>query len=232
MKIPTTSGTGRRVAVSAAILLSLGLGFALGTFVARSEPAQVIREVVEVPVEMLAEDVPPPEVLPVEQPRAGGPAAGRALRAPALQANPASPPRPTQAEAPALAPGLEGLSGLSGLGGPNGPSGGPSAEATPSGNPLTQAQIERTVASYQGSVKRGCWQPALEGRAPSAPTTARVSLRISVSPAGTVIAAASSGDPPGYPGLGGCIEARVRAFRFPPAGGTTEVTLPFVFAAL
>jgi hypothetical protein len=97
--------------------------------------------------------------------------------------------------------------------------------------PLSTAQIKRTISNYQGSVKRGCWQPALEAQSAMAPSTARVSVQVTVAPDGSVRSAQASADPPGYPGLSGCIAGRVQAFRFPASNGQTQVTIPFVFAA-
>jgi hypothetical protein len=80
-------------------------------------------------------------------------------------------------------------------------------------------------------VKRSCWQPALDSRDPSAPTTARVQVAITVGPNGNVTNATTNGDPRGYPGLSGCIAGRVRGWQFPATGSTTTVNVPFVFAA-
>ncbi len=40
----------------------------------------------------------------------------------------------------------------------------------------------------------------------------------------------TTGDPKGYPNLAHCIEAKVRAWRFPRSSGTTTANVPFVFA--
>ncbi|HET7540771.1 MAG TPA: GYF domain-containing protein [Polyangiaceae bacterium] len=130
--------------------------------------------------------------------------------------------------------GISGLKGLQGLApGPGrGPDGsGPSG--TPSGGgQLDGAQIQSTVSHYTGSVKRACWQPALDTRDKDAPTTARVSVAITVLPSGSVSnAVVNGGDPKGYRGLSQCISSRVRGWQFPPSGDTTTVNVPFVFAA-
>ena len=128
--------------------------------------------------------------------------------------------------------GLKGLSGLSSLGPSRGPEGssGPSGAVAGTGQ-LDGAQIQSTVARYTGSVKRACWQPALDTRDKDAPTTARVNVAITVQPSGSVSNAAVNGDPKGYRGLSQCISSRVRGWQFPPSGDTTTVNVPFVFAA-
>jgi predicted Zn finger-like uncharacterized protein len=127
---------------------------------------------------------------------------------------------------------LKGLQGLSSLGPSRGPesSGGPSGTVSGTGQ-LDGAQIQSTVARYTGSVKRACWQPALDTRDRDAPTTARVNVAITVLPSGSVQSANVGADPKGYRGLSQCISSRVRGWQFPPSGDTTTVNVPFVFAA-
>jgi hypothetical protein len=131
--------------------------------------------------------------------------------------------------------GLQGLKGLSGLspGGPNTPGGTSPGGTAPAsgGGQLDGSQIQATVAKYTGSVKRSCWQPALDSRDPSAPTSARVMVTIVVGPSGSVQNVSTSGEPRGYPGLASCIAGRVRSWQFPATGGTTTANVPFVFAA-
>jgi predicted Zn finger-like uncharacterized protein len=127
--------------------------------------------------------------------------------------------------------GLKGLSGLSGLSSA-GPQSGPQSGFTPSATQaLDSSQVQSTVSRYQSGVKRGCWQPALDSRDKSAPSSARVTVAITVSSSGAVKNVSSSGDPPGYRGLASCIQSRVSAWSFPPSSGTTTVNVPFVFAA-
>jgi hypothetical protein len=130
-----------------------------------------------------------------------------------------------------LTGGLKGLSGLS-ASGPGGP-GASSPGATPAGGgaQLEGSQIQSTVAKYTGSVKRSCWQPALDSRDPNAPTSARVMVTITVGSSGSVQNVTTSGEPRGYPGLASCIAGRVRGWQFPASGGTTTANVPFVFAA-
>jgi TonB family protein len=96
---------------------------------------------------------------------------------------------------------------------------------------LDGVTIQKTVSRYTGSVKRSCWQPALDTRAKDAPSSARVSVTIHVAPGGNVSSVSSSGDPKGYRGLANCITSRVRGWQFPAAGAPTTVNVPFVFAA-
>ena len=128
-----------------------------------------------------------------------------------------------------------GLSGLKGLGAgvTGGPTGGPSGGSTAGagGGQLDSTQVQQTVSRYTGSVKRSCWQPALDTRAKDAPTSARVAVTITVSPSGSVQNVSTSGDPKGYRGLASCIAGRVRGWQFPASSGTTTVNVPFYFAA-
>jgi TonB family protein len=126
---------------------------------------------------------------------------------------------------------LSGLSGLSGLQG--GPKSGPGSQTAggSAGQPLDSGTIQRTVSRYTGSVKRSCWQPALDTRSRDAPTSARVNVTITVGASGGVQSVSTSGEPSGYRGLASCIAGRVRGWQFPASSGTTTVNVPFVFAA-
>jgi hypothetical protein len=127
-------------------------------------------------------------------------------------------------------PGLSGLTGLSGLGPSGGPAtGGPSGTSN-NGAQLDGGQIQSTVSRYTGSVKRRCWQPALDARAKDAPMTAKVTVTITVNGSGSVQNATTTGDPRGYSGLANCIASSVRSWTFPASGGTTIANVPFVFA--
>jgi len=130
--------------------------------------------------------------------------------------------------------GLAGLKGLSGLspGGPGSPGSTPGSTAPAGGGgQLDASQIQGTVSRYTGAVKRRCWQPALDGRDPSAPSTARVVVTIGVGGSGSVNSVSTSGDPRGYPGLSNCIASSVRAWQFPATGSSSTAVVPFVFAA-
>lgn len=125
-----------------------------------------------------------------------------------------------------------GLSGLA-ANGTRGPTDNPgsTSQGGPAGGQLDQAQLSSVVQRYTPSVKRSCWQPALDGRDKDAPTSARVSVAITISPSGSVQDVNASGDPRGYRGLAQCIAGRVRGWQFPPSGGSTTVNVPFVFVA-
>ena len=96
---------------------------------------------------------------------------------------------------------------------------------------LNGERVQSAVARYTPSVKRACWQSALDTRERDAPTTARVNVKVVVLPSGSVQTATAAGDPRGYKGLSACVAARVRGWQFPSAGGTTTINIPFVFAA-
>ena len=128
------------------------------------------------------------------------------------------------------APKISGLSGLSGL---QGPATGPAAGTTSgsgAGGGLEAADVQRTVASNTGSVRRACWQRALDARDPLGPSTARVVVTAIVGPSGTVQSASADAEPTGFPGLGSCIASRVRSWQFKATGQTSTVKIPFVFA--
>ncbi len=122
---------------------------------------------------------------------------------------------------------------LEGLGGPRTP--GPRSESgrkrasSGGGAGLDATAIQRTVARNSVSVRRSCWQPALAARAPGVPSSAKVSARVSIMNNGKVESVRVTGAPRGYPGLARCIESRVRGWRFPRAGGSTETQIPFMF---
>jgi predicted Zn finger-like uncharacterized protein len=124
--------------------------------------------------------------------------------------------------------GLQGLADLNG-GAPEGPRAG-SGDTHSSGQPLDSSMVERTVSRYTGSVKRSCWQPAIDTRDKDAPSSARVMVSINVAPSGRVESARAGGDPRGYHGLASCIAGRVHGWQFPASSGSTTVNIPFVFA--
>ncbi len=111
--------------------------------------------------------------------------------------------------------------------GPNvgGPSGGPGGSLP---QQLDQSDIERVVAAHRVSVKRGCWEPALASRDPKSPKSAKVTVSISIGPSGRVSSASASGGS-GYPSLSSCVSSKVRSWKFPPSGGTSQANIPFAF---
>jgi hypothetical protein len=105
------------------------------------------------------------------------------------------------------------------------------APATALGERLTSAEIQRTIYRYQPSVRHGCWQRQLANRDPSAPSTAKVTVTLTIAPNGKVTKASTSGEARGYPGLSGCISGKVKSWTFPKALGRTTAQVPFTFAA-
>jgi len=229
------------IAAWAAVLGALALGVTIGLVVIKPEAPKQVIKYVEVPasVKGAGAEAPPPasaangdsnaqstngEAAAAADKRVGGTI--RKVTATGVTDSAAATP-PSE-----VAPqGLKGLQGLQGLGAPRtGPNTDVSAAAA-GRQQLDSATLSRTVSRYTASVKRSCWQPALDTRAPDASTSARISANIVVAPSGKVQAVTVSPDPKGYRGLSTCIQGRVRNWEFPPAGGTTEFNVPFVFAA-
>lgn len=223
--VPPRRGTSPMVWVAMVIAIGLGLTLGFVLFGGQKEPeTRIVEKIVEkevpvkdtqapvVPNEQPGETTPDPQA-----PKKTGSGSGKApTTAPATEEKPNT--------------GLKGLNGLSGLGPSSGPNtGGPSATTT-GGGQLDGAQIQATVSRYTGSVKRRCWQPALDARAKDAPMTAKVTVTITVTGTGSVQNATTSGDPRGYTGLANCIASSVRSWQFPASGGTTIANVPFVFA--
>ncbi len=215
------------IAVAVALLLGLTAGFVL--FSSKKAPEPIVKYV-EVPAKgepsAAAQPAAPPssaEALPEATVAGGRQGTGRG---PAVASTAKPPEEKTGGKA---LPGLQGLEGLKGLG-PAG--GGPAGDAPPSSTQqLDSTSVQRTVSRYTSSVKRSCWQPALDTRAKDAPTSARVNVTITVGSSGSVQNVSTSGEPRGYRGLAGCIASRVRGWQFPASSGTTTVNVPFVFAA-
>lgn len=210
-------------AVVAAALFGIAMGFVFFG----GEKTKIVEKIVEVKVKDPSRplgDVPPPppsadKELTVE-------VAKQTTKGSAATKGATSPAEPGKAAAP-----LKGLSGLDGLSSA-GPQSGPSANLGSSSNQaLDGAQIESTVSRYRTSVKRSCWQPALDARDKGAPSSARVTATITVLGSGAVKSVTTSGDPQGYRGLASCIQSRVSSWTFPASSGTTTVNVPFVFAA-
>ena len=209
----------------AGLIVALGLGVTIG-IVLFSKTQKPEKEVVYVQVPTSAKAEAPvteaPTVLEEATVQGGGTKkAGNGV----AKADPT--PAPT-----AGGKGLTGLNGLNGIGdlGPRG-NGPDVAQAAAPGGQLDTASISRVVSNFTPSVRRGCWDPALVSRGPDAPSTARVSVSITVAPSGNVEGVTTSGDPKGYPNLAHCIESKVRGWKFPRSSGTTTANVPFVFAA-
>ncbi len=232
--VPTENRSGRYVAAIVALVSFLGLGFLLGTFIANRE-TQVIREVVEIPVESLPENVPPPVAVDsaesAESDRAPGADVGSRKE---------SGEKRREASLGASSPGWRGEGAKEkteerSVRSPGADA--PDQEATGTegaqqgGRSLSAAQIERTVARYQGGVRRRCWQPVLAGAPLGGSSTVRVEVRVSVDSSGAVTSSRAVAAPPGYSELGQCIASQIESWRFPASGGSTQVKVPFVFAA-
>jgi len=227
--VPKRSGTSPAAWIAVAIALAFGLTIGFVLFNKNAKTVEVVKYV-DRPVPGAASNV-------VATPDTSA-AVNDATNAPV---DPKNPVKHGPAVAKTAAPttttepdkGLPGLTNLPRLPvGPKGPEvSGPSGTVGGTGQ-LDGAQIQSTVSRYTGSVKRACWQPALDTRDRDAPTTARVNVAITVQPSGSVSnAVVNGGDPKGYRGLSQCISSRVRGWQFPPSGDTTTVNVPFVFAA-
>jgi hypothetical protein len=215
------------IAAWLAVAVALACGVGIGAFFwANQKPPKEIIKYVDRPVPGAEQ----PAAVGAQAPPEGTPA----LAESATTKKTATPrTKPVAATDEDKGGGLQGLKGLDGLR-PGGPGPGTTPGSTnpgSTGGQLDSAQIQNTVARYTGSVKRSCWQPALDSRDPSAPTSARVVVTITVGPSGNVQNVTTSGEPRGYPGLASCIAGRVRSWQFPATGSTTTANVPFVFAA-
>ena len=230
--VPRRTGTSPAawIAVAIALLFGLTIGFVVFNKAGASKTIEVVKYVDRPVPGAVSGAAATPDTTAASTDPAAGDAKNSVKHATSGVAKPAG--STATAEPDKGISGLKGLSGLSSLGPSRGPDGssGPSGTVTGTGQ-LDGAQIQSTVARYTGSVKRACWQPALDTRDKDAPTTARVNVAITVLPSGSVSNAAVGGDPKGYRGLSQCISSRVRGWQFPPSGDSTTVNVPFVFAA-
>ena len=173
-----------------------------GSAVARPDPA--------------APDLKPDPTAPV---KTGGPrVAGPGPVAPPPDKKDDPPPAPLPG-GPAPLPG--GPSPLPGPGGPGGPTPG-------GGDQLSQADVQRVVNNGRNSLKRACWEPALAAKSANAPSSAKVTVTLTIGPDGRVRSSSASGGD-GYPGLASCIGGRVRSWVFPASSGETTVAPSFTF---
>ncbi|MGK3991202.1 GYF domain-containing protein [Sorangium sp. So ce136] len=190
-------------------------------------PAAPIQQPASLPT---AAPPPPPSVDP-ETPPAAETASPRSEVAASGKPGSAASQR-SQSEKP-VASGSSAPIDRSGFGaGVPGPSSGPGTQGAGAGlSQLSQGEISSVVESNRPSVRRHCWQPALDARASNASTTARVSASVVIGASGAVQSVSAGGSEKDYPGLSSCIASRIKAWRFPPSSGSTPVTIPFVFAA-
>lgn len=214
-----------------ALIVGLTLGRFLfgGEAAAPAAPASVAAPAAQPPLPDLP--APPPEAVEAEE--ADAPSESVGVKARVATRAPQVSNRATAA--PTAPPESKLTGGLRALGSGLGPNAGPRVDGGAStgasgGGELSSAQVQATVARYTGSVKRSCWQPALDTRTKDAPMSARVNVTLDIAPNGTVKNVSTSPDPRGYPGLSSCIAGRVRTWQFPPSGGETTITVPFVFA--
>ncbi len=220
--------TARKPAVShpvawAAMAVAMAFGVTLGIVVFSKTERQEVVKYVEVPASAsaaAAANPGDPEVIEEAQ-VSGGSTKHTGTTS-------VKPPEPVAA---GTKPSNTGL--LNGLSAGLGPAGGNTdvAGGSAPGGQLDGTSIQRVVANFSSSVRRGCWDPAIVSRAPDAPPNARVGVTITISPSGSVDNVTTTGDPKGYPSLAHCIESKVRAWRFPRSSGTTTAQVPFVFAA-
>ncbi len=225
--VPARHGTSPMVWV--AMVIAIGLGLTIGFVLfggQKTTETKIVEKIVEVPAKGATDSGPAaannqiPEVVAAVDPQTTKKATSNGSKAAApAEADPAKPNS-----------GLKGLTGLSGLGPSTGPATGGPSGSTSGGSQLDGSQIQSTVARYTGSVKRRCWQPALDARAKDAPMTAKVTVTITVNGTGAVQSASSTADPLGYTGLSNCIASSVKSWQFPASGGTTIAKVPFVFA--
>lgn len=228
------------IAAWGAVFGALALGVTIGLVVIKPEPAKQVIKYVEVPAsgKVGGAESPPPAPAANEDSNAQTPSGESAANDKRTGGGPrkivgnGAPDTAAVAASSEISQGLKGLQGLQGLGAPKtGPASGDVGASASGRQQLDSATLSRTVSRYTASVKRSCWQPALDTRAPDASTSARISANIVVAPSGKVQSVTVSPDPKGYRGLSSCIQSRVRNWEFPPAGGSTEFNVPFVFAA-
>lgn len=206
--------------VSAYVLLSPKPQTAVQVVTAPSHP-------VDLPT---AAPPPPPNVEPdAPAPAETAPARPEAASPGKLGAVASQRPQPEKPVASATAAPLD----RSGFGaGVPGPTSGPGSQGAGSSlSQLTQGEISGVVEANRPSVRRHCWQPALDARDRNASTTARVSASVVIGASGAVQSVSAGGSEKDYPGLASCIGSRIKSWRFPPSSGSTPVTIPFVFAA-
>ena|SRR5688572_6492474 len=98
-------------------------------------------------------------------------------------------------------------------------------------NTRSVEQLTRVVAAAAPRLKKYCWQPWLDARAPGAKTTVRIVLRLELDRFGKVTALQATESPDGFPGLAECVATLVRDLSFGEAAMTSSVNVPFVFDA-
>ena len=110
---------------------------------------------------------------------------------------------------------------------------GPStSEPPPSDGPLTSGQVSGVVSSNTARVRKRCWDAASSGRSSDAPSSVKVTADITIAPSGSVSSVkVSGGNEKYYPGLVSCVQSTISGWKFPTAGESSTVKVPFSFAA-
>ena len=108
--------------------------------------------------------------------------------------------------------------------GPAPPPSVPTPEPPNSAGSLSADQIRAVVTANRSSVLECYGEHATPQTA-----TVRIDVDASIAPDGAVTRASAEGGGDATLAMRQCIEERVRAWRFPPSGGTTSVSFPFVF---
>lgn len=167
---------------------------------------------------------------PAEPPGADPSPEAASVKTGALPSKPGGAGVATAAPAVTAAPAASANIDTSGFGGPvQGPASTPAGNGAGAGSSqLTTSQLQSVVGANQATIRRRCWQPALQARAGDA-TSARVNAHIVVAPSGSVQSVRASGGEKDFPGLSSCIQSRIQGWKFPPSGGSTTVDVPFSF---
>lgn len=221
-----------------AIAAALGLGVVGGSVLNSKDPPPPTVQIVTVsaaappapvPTETATAARPDTSTVPVASVTAaptGPKVAGVAPKAGVVPEKTAEPATPQVGAVPAVG-------GVPAIGGVGGPAPGP-VGANPGGGgggeKLTGDQIGAVVNGGRNALKRACWEPALAARGANGPSTARISVAMTIGTDGKVQSAnATGGD--GFPSLASCIGSRVRSWSFPQSGSVTQTTPVFNFVA-
>lgn len=93
---------------------------------------------------------------------------------------------------------------------------------------LSSSDALAVVSSKRNVLRRRCWEPLVVGGVE--PSSARLSLALTIRPDGSVSSATVQGDPTSDLSLGRCVAGEARRWRFPKSTATTRVNVPIVFA--
>ncbi|MEJ7734937.1 MAG: AgmX/PglI C-terminal domain-containing protein [Polyangiaceae bacterium] len=195
---------------------------------------------------LLTKPPPPPQIVVVQGGGTPGPTGAPAApdatvetHVGEVETNPggkpvAGGPRPGAAGGTTAAPGPPAAPlDTAGVGTPGGPAPGPgpgSQGSTAGQGQLSAGEIQGVVSQNQALVKRKCWQPALDARTGTGPASTKVTANLVIGPSGNVDSVSAGGGEKDFPGLSSCVAGRIKGWKFPPSGGSTPVSVPFVFA--